>query len=243
VQGQECAEHGDRSAEQHAEGKRPALVEGGQNEEDHHDGEAEDGGGRNTLRSLLLLVRHAFVVKAHSGWHGLLEDGLDGIHDLAGAIAGRAGDVDLGGRIFVEAQVEVRARRSLDGGDGAQGHKASAGVVDVVLADVADVGAGGSIGFHIGLPLAAEAVEVVDQIAAHEGLHGLVDVAELHTLLQGLGLVHGDVELGHGRVVGGQHVGDFRALLECSQELVEVLGQIRRVVVAGAVFDDHGDAA
>jgi hypothetical protein len=51
----------------------------------------------------------------------------------------------------------------------------------VELADIVDVRARVAFGFDIGLPLAAEAVEVVDQRAAHEGLHGGVDIAERET--------------------------------------------------------------
>ena len=66
-----------------------------------------------------------------------------------------------------------------------------AGVVEhIKLAEVLGLGAIVALGLHIDLPLAAEAVEVIHERAAHEALHGLVNVLQLHALLQHLVAVH-----------------------------------------------------
>ena len=52
------------------------------------------------------------------------------------------------------------------------------------VADVLGLGAGFSLGLDVDLPDATEAVEVVDEGAAHEGLQGLVDGFELDSLLE-----------------------------------------------------------
>ena len=53
-----------------------------------------------------------------------------------------------------------------------------------------------AFGLDVDLPLAAEAVEVVHEVAAHEGLERLVDVAELDALLEHLVAVDVDETCG-----------------------------------------------
>ena len=48
----------------------------------------------------------------------------------------------------------------------------------------------------IGLPLAAEAIEIVHKIAAHEGLQGLVDIGEAYTPAGRLLAIDIDVDCG-----------------------------------------------
>ena len=62
----------------------------------------------------------------------------------------------------------------------------------------------------IDLPLPAETVKVVDEVASHEGLKGLVDLPEVDPLLENLVTVHLDKELRHGRKKGRCHTGEFR---------------------------------
>ena len=57
-------------------------------------------------------------------------------------------------------------------------------VAHVELADVIEVVAILAFGLDIDLPLAAEAIEVVDEQPAHEGLDGAIDVVQRHALLQ-----------------------------------------------------------
>jgi hypothetical protein len=98
-------------------------------------------------------------------------------------------------------------------------------------------------GFDEGLPLTAEAVEVIHQIAAHEGLHRGVDVVQIDLLLDGLFTVYVGVELRHGRHVGRDGRGDFGPTVNCAEECEKILREERRIVVAGAILKDHGDAA
>ena len=135
------------------------------------------------------------------GRHGLLEGLFQRRAYLAGAVAGRAGDVELRGVVFVEAEDEFGAGDLLDLH---QRSRAAPGCrwrcAHRTGSMFSMFGARSAFRLDIGLPLAAEAVEVVDQVSAHEGLHGGVDVGELHLLLRGLFLVDIGIELGHGRL-------------------------------------------
>src|SRR5579883_3313716 len=132
-----------------------------------------------------------------------MEDLFEGLAHLTGAVSGRAGDVELRGGKLVEAIDELRAGDLLDVNQGTQGDLASVGAAHIELVDVVDAGAGFAFRLNVGLPLPAEAIEVVDEISAHEGLHGGVDVAEIDLLLQSLFAVNVSVELRNGRLIGG----------------------------------------
>ena len=67
-----------------------------------------------------------------------------------------------------------------------------------------------AFGFDVRLPLAAEAIEVVDEVAAHERLHGGVDVGEIDLLLKRLFPIDIRVELRHGRLIRRNGGGDLR---------------------------------
>ena len=65
-------------------------------------------------------------------------------------------------------------------------------VIDFVRAD-AVLG----LGLQVNLPLAAEAIELVDVGSAEKGLQGLIDLAELQALFQYAILIDIDIELRH----------------------------------------------
>ena len=83
---------------------------------------------------------------------------------------------------------------------------------------------------HINLPLAAKPVEIVDEVSAHEGLQGLVNLRQIHALLENPVPVHIKINLRHGRQKGRAHTGDFRSLLRRFHELVDVGGKKLRVL-------------
>ena len=112
-----------------------------------------------------------------------------------------------------------------DAGQGGERHHVAGIVEHVELPEVLGLGAVIALGLHIDLPLAAEAVEVIDERAAHEALHRLVDVLQLDALLQHLVAVHVHEYLRHRRQRGGEHAGEFGALFRRCQELLQVLGQ------------------
>ncbi len=81
-----------------------------------------------------------------------------------------------------------------------------AGVVQhIKLAKVLGLGAIVALGLHVDLPLAPKAVEVIDERAAHETLHGLVDILQLHALLEHLVAIHIHIDLRNGRQSRGEH--------------------------------------
>ena len=99
-----------------------------------------------------------------------------------------------------------------------------------------------ALGLHVHLPLPAKAVEVVHQLAAHEGLHGLVDVGDIDALLHRPWRDRHSRRAAERRQIGGDHAREFRPLAGCRHELVDVLGQELRCR-SRAVFQDEGDAA
>ena len=179
-----CAENRDRGAEQNAEGQGPALIKSGENQEHEDEGETEDRPRWNALLCLLFLERHARVIEACAGRHGLMEDFFERLSHLAGTVAGRAGDVELRGVELVEAVDEFGAGDLADFYQRAERHLAAVGAAHVELVDVRDVRSRCAFGFNVGLPLPAEAIEVVHEIAAHERLHRGVDVGEVDLLLR-----------------------------------------------------------
>ena len=116
----------------------------------------------------------------------------------------------------------------LDRDQRAERHLAAVGAAHVELVDVCDVGARSAFRFDVGLPLAAEAIEVIHQIAAHEGLHRGVDAGKTHLLLQGLFLIDIGVELGHGGLIGRDGGRDLRTLGKRPEKCEDVLSQCRR---------------
>ena len=95
----------------------------------------------------------------------------------------------------------------------------------VKLADVLGLCAVLAFGLDIDLPLPAEAVEVVDEVAAHEGLEGLVDLSDVDALLEHLVAVHVHEELGHAGDEGGRDPLDLGPLAGRLDELVQVVGE------------------
>ncbi len=147
------------------------------------------------------------------------------------------------GVVLVEAHDELGTGDLLHVDQRTERHLAAVGAAHIELADVLDVAPRVAFGFDEGLPLTTEAVEVIHQIAAHEGLHGGVDIVEIHLLLDGFFAVHIGIELRHGRHVGGNGCGDFRPLVECAEKCEEIFCEERGIVVAGPILEDHGDAA
>src|SRR5262245_132180 len=111
----ERAEDGDRDAQQHAEGERPALVLRRQDQEHRKQREAEHHPGRHALRRHLLLEGHPEVVEAHLLGHGLAEDLLERCHPLAGAVAGLQAEVHEDAAVLVVAHRELGTVRRLHG--------------------------------------------------------------------------------------------------------------------------------
>ena len=98
-------------------------------------------------------------------------------------------------------------------------------VAHVKLADVFGVGAVFAFGLDVNLPLPAEAIEVIDEVATHERLDRAIDIVEVYALLQHLVAVHVDKLLGYARQECGADAGNFRTLAGRFQEGVQVLAR------------------
>ena len=123
-----------------------------------------------------------------------------------------------------------------------QGHGVAVLVADVELAQLFGVGPKFSFGLDVDLPLAAEPVEIINEVAAHEGLQDPVDLTDVHALLEHLVPVHLDEDLGHRGHEGGGDPGEFRPFLRGRQELLGVLPE-KLDIFAGPVFQDEGNPA
>ena len=122
-------------------------------------------------------------------------------------------------------------------------HHVAVRVAHVELADVFQVGAVLAFGFDVDLPLPSEAVEVVDEQSAHEGLDGAVDVVERDALLEHLVAIDRHELLRHARQERGDDAGAISGRLRAAaMNLLQIVGQELHVV-AGAVFQDEGEAA
>src|ERR1700761_2124057 len=238
-QREKSAKDRNRRAEQDAEGQRPALILRGQNKEDKEQRDAKDGGGRDALGGLLLLEGHALVVERHLTGHGLAEHLFEGLRGLGRAVAGRGVRNQLRRLIFVVAHGEFGPGNALHGGESRERYGVAGGVLHVEPADVINVRARRTLSFDIRLPLAPEAVEVIHQIAAHEGLQGLVDIGEVDTLLDRFLAIDIDVDLGNGGQVGRDDAGDLLPLVQRRHEFIDVVGEVLQVA-ARAIFEHGG---
>jgi hypothetical protein len=97
-------------------------------------------------------------------------------------------------------------------------------------------------GLHVDLPHAAEAVEVVDEDAAHEGLERLVDRFEGDALLEGLVAIDPGEDLGDGGKQGRVEAADLGPLARGVHEALRLLGEERHVLPR-AVLEHEAHAA
>ena len=109
-------------------------------------------------------------------------------------------------------------------------------------ADVFRLRAVVAFGLDEDLPLPAEAVEVVHEVAAHEGLQRLADLREIDALRQDLVAIDVDEDLRHGRQERAVGRSDLRPLAHSFEEAVQVLAEEGHVA-ARAIFEHEGDAA
>jgi hypothetical protein len=128
--------------------------------------------------------------------------------------------------VLVEAVGVLGPGPPVEGYQGRERHHLAAPVADVELDDLLGPPPVLALGPDVHLPLAPEAVEVIHQQRAHEGVEGPVDLLEVDLLLEHLVAVDVGVPLGH---VGDQravHAGQLRPLARGIQEAVDVAGQV-----------------
>ena len=153
--------------------------------------------------------------------------------DLAGADPRQRGAVDRGRRKHVVAGDLDRPGGVADLGHRPQRHHVAVGVADLELLDGLRVHAEGGVGLDVDLPGAAEAVEVVDVVAAQVGLQHVEDVGQLHPHRLDLGPVHVHVELGRAGAEAVEQA-DEAGLL------VALGGQVVRLGLEGVEVDVAG---
>ncbi len=146
------------------------------------------------------------------------------------------------GTIFVVTQSKFRAEARLERGKGGEGDSLSPAVAHIELANVFHPGAVLTLGFDIDLPLAAEAIEIVDEITAHKCLDGAVDIAQIHALLQHLVAIYLDKFLGNIGQESGTKTGDFGALSSGGKKEVQVSGE-ELDIASRTVLEHEGETA
>ena len=171
-----------------------------------------------------------------------MEDVFQRGHGLTGAVAGRSRGIDLHAVEQVVAHDELGAAARIGAGQRAQRDHVAGGVPHVELAQILGLGAEVAVGLHVHLPLQTEAVEEVDQRAAHERLHRLVQIAQLDLLGHGLGVVHLDSDLGNAEQCSGHDARQLRTFAGLGHEDLRVLGE-KINAAARPVFENEGGAA
>src|ERR1700675_1631843 len=197
---------------QNAKRQRPTFIERCQDQENEQKGKSENHRGRYAFTGLLFLKRHPRVVETHFARHGLLEDFFQRRSGLICAITRRGAAIKLRRTVLVEAKQKFRAEARFHSDQRRERNILSFVVANVELADVLRLRAIFAFRFNVHLPLAAAAIEIVDEIAAPEGLDGLVHVAKVHALLQNFVAVHIDKLLRHVGQESRAQAGDFRPL-------------------------------
>src|SRR5208337_3761044 len=97
------------------------------------------------------------------------------------------------------------------------------------------------IGLHVNLPLQTEAVEIIDQRAAHECLDSLIEPVQRDLLGQGLSVIDLHADLGNAKEGRGQQAGYFRTLARFGHEQLRVLGE-EVDPAAGAVLENKSSS-
>src|SRR5215831_7817906 len=241
-QSRESAEDGDRHTEQYAKGKRPTFIERCEDQEGKKDRQAENSEWRNALRRFLLLKGHAHVVKAHPGRHRLGINLLERMHGLLVTESSRRGGINLRGSVEVIAHGEFGSVGGLDGGHSRQGHHVPLHISNVKLAHILGPCPVGAFGLGIDLPLASEAVEVVDKRATHKGLQGCVNVLQLHALGQHLVAVDVCKYLRHRREGSGENARYFRSFLRRLHKGLRLRREELHIAAAAVLEDERHSA-
>ncbi len=99
-----------------------------------------------------------------------------------------------------------------------------------------------SLRLDIDLPLAAKAIEVIDEVSAHKGLKGLVHLPQINALLEHFVPVHIDEDLRDAGQEGRRHPLQFGPLTRRLEKLVDVSAR-KANILAGPVLKNEGDAA
>ena len=136
---------------------------------------------------------------------------------------------------------EFRPERALRLDERIHGHGLLVFVAEIKQPEVVEIRAVVALRLNIDLPLEAEAVEVIHEIPAEEGLHGLIGFGEIHALDHRLGFIHIEVDLRHIPQRGCEKAGELRASLRGGHEFLRVLrDDIHRS--ARAVLEHEGHA-
>src|SRR5260370_18278290 len=138
---------------------------------------------------------------------------------------GAAAPLILGSAILVKAHGEFRSVARLEACHRRQRNHSAFVIANVELANIFRLGAIVAFRFDVDLPLPAESVEVVDEVAAHECLQRLVHVPDGGTLLHNFFSFHLRVQLRHARKRSGAESRKFRAFPRLGEEGLEIRRQ------------------
>ena len=162
-----CSSHGDWGSQQHAEWQGPTLILRRENQEDEEQGHSKDHRRRDSFCSFFLLIRHSHIVVTHLRRHRGSKHFFQSFHCLPGAVARGRTSVYLGTPIQVVSQSEFRPSTGLNCRQGAQRHRLSGIIRHVELANILGTSSIVTFRLDVNLPLASEAIEVIDKESAH----------------------------------------------------------------------------
>ena len=235
------AEQAHRHDEDHRPRQRPALVQARQHEEDQHHPHREGAEGVVPQVAELLELARLLLQVAHLGPLGghvarqVLAQPLHGRQGVAHAGPGQRQAVDRGRREHVVAGDLDRPGAVAHLGHRPQRHHVAVGVAHLELLDGFRVGAEGRVGLDVDLPGAAEAVEVVDVVAAQVRLQRVEDVGQRHPHRLGLLAVDVHVELRRAGAEAVEQADQARLLVALGGQLVRAGLQRVEVHVADAL--------
>ena len=141
-----------------------------------------------------------------------MEDLFKRLPHLAGTVSRCSSNVQLSCVVFVEAVDELGPSDSAHLDQRTKRYLAPIRTAYIKLVNVCDIRSRRAFGLNVSLPLAPEAIELVDEITSHEGLHGGVNVRQIHLLLQSFFFVHIGIELRNSRLIRRNRSGNLRTL-------------------------------
>ncbi len=171
-----------------------------------------------------------------------MEDIFQGSHDLGGTVSRRGRGIDLHAVEEVVAHDELGPAARIGSGQRIERDHVTRCIPYIELAEIFCPGPVVAFGHNIYLPLQAEAVEEVNQRAAHERLHCLVQVRQLDLLGHRFGVVHLYPDLGNAEQGCGEEPRQLRAFA-CFRHIDLCLLREKVNGAARAVFKNESSAS
>ena len=224
----------------HGKWKSPALVQGGQGQEDTHDRQRKNvnrGVARPDLKE-----HDLGPLRFHRQRQGLVGQVVDVLDGIPGADACGQAPGDLRRRVKVVARNGNRTADLAHADQRSQRNHLPPLVADLEQIDVFDLIAKIALQLDSDLPVPAKLVEAVHVQGAQAHSQGLIDIVKRQAQGLGLGAVDVEVKLRRLRAKLAGRGGESRIALHGRHEIVGLLLEVLQAAAA-AVFDNQLVAA